>query len=136
MADIAPLVIAIFRWQARHRGDGWRVAPPRGEAFGVTEEPDVRWVRAMVAPQPLKTFEEPLRLSDPDIVSQFPRTHIGCTGGGRLVSFMRRLASPSALPPKQPGWRLRQLPTGHDAMITMPRELAGLLLEVADSARR
>jgi pimeloyl-ACP methyl ester carboxylesterase len=130
MADVAPLVIAVFRWQARRRGDGWRVDPPRGENYGVTEESDVTWVRQMVTPQPLKTFEEPLHLSDPDTVSHFPRTHISCTGGGRLVSFIRRLISPRALPPKEPGWRLRQLPTGHDAMITMPRELAGLLLEV------
>ena len=35
-----------------------------------------------------------------------------------------------ALPPREAGWRLRQLPTGHDAMITMPRELADVLLEV------
>src|SRR6266542_1757050 len=117
MSDIAPLVIAIFRWQARRRGDGWRLDPPRGNTFGVTEESDVNWVRAMVTPQPLKTFEEPLRLSDPDIVSDFPRTHVLCTRGGRLVSFIRRLL----LPPKGPGWRLRRLPTGHDAMITMPR---------------
>ncbi len=130
MADFAPLVKSVFRWQARRRGDGWRLDPPRGETFGVTEEPDVNWVRAMLTPQPLKTFEEPLRLSDPDIVSHFPRTHISCTRRGLLVAFFRRLLFPRALHLKEPGWRLRQLPTGHDAMITMPRELAGLLLDV------
>jgi pimeloyl-ACP methyl ester carboxylesterase len=134
MTAPAPLVIALFRWQARRRGDGWRLDPPPGNSFGVTEESDVQWVRAMVTPQPLKTFEEPLHLSDPDIVSHFPRTHIACTAGGRLRAFLRRLF-PRALPPKEPGWRLRQLPTGHDAMITMSRELAGLLLEIADTVR-
>ncbi len=132
MLSIAPLLLAIFRWQARRRGDGWRVDPPRGNSFGVTEEPDVKWVRAMVTPQPLKTYEEPLRLSDPDVVSSFPRTHISCTGRGFLVSLLRR-TSPRAVPSSEPGWRLRQLPTGHDAMITMPGELAGLLLEIADA---
>ncbi len=135
MADFAPLVKSVFRWQARRRGDGWRIDPPRGETFGVTAEPDVKWVRAMVTPQPLKTFEEPLRLSDPDVVSHFPGTHITCTGRGFLVWLIRQLNSARALPPKELGWRLRQLPTGHDAMITMPRELAGLLLEVADTVR-
>jgi hypothetical protein len=130
MLSAAPLVLAVFRWQARRRGGGWRIDPPRGQSFGVKEAADIKWVRQMVTPQPLKTFEEPLRLSDPDIVFHFPKTYISCTGRGRLVSFMRRLFSP---PPKGPGWRLRQLPTGHDAMITMPRELAGLLLEVADT---
>jgi pimeloyl-ACP methyl ester carboxylesterase len=33
------------------------------------------------------------------------------------------------------GWRFRVLPTGHDAMITMPRELANLFLEVVESER-
>ena len=137
LVDSSALVQAMFRWQARHRGDGWRVDPPPGHSFGVTEEVDVKWVRQMVTPQPLKTFEEPLHLSDPDIVSRFPRTHIWCTGGGRLYPpiqrLIARLIAPRALPPKEPGWRLRQLPTGHDAMITLPRELAGLLLEVADT---
>jgi pimeloyl-ACP methyl ester carboxylesterase len=103
MSDIAPLVIGVFRRQARRRGDGWRVDPPQGNSFGVTEATDVSWVRAMVTPQPLKTFEEPLRLTNPDIVSQFPRTHVSCTGRGPLYAFMRRLISPRALPPKQPG---------------------------------
>jgi pimeloyl-ACP methyl ester carboxylesterase len=135
MATIAPLVVALLRKQARDRGSGLVIDPPQGETYGVTEASDLKWVQAMVTPQPLKTFEEPLRLSDPEIVSRFPRTHICCSGGGRLFSFIRRLISPRALPPKEPGWRLRNVPTGHDAMITLPRELAGLLLEVADTVR-
>lgn len=84
----------------------------------------------MVTVQPLSTFEEPFPLSVPHVVSHFPRTYISCTGGGRLVSFLRQLISPRALPPKDPGCRLRQLPTGHDAIITMPRELAALHLDI------
>ena len=30
-----------------------------------------------------------------------------------------------------PAWRYHELATGHDAMVTMPQELAHLLLEVA-----
>jgi pimeloyl-ACP methyl ester carboxylesterase len=138
MADIVPLVISHFRKEAHLHGDGWRVDPLKGLPFGVggihgvTEEPDLSWVRAMEGPQPLKTFEEPLELADPDIISRFLRTHIWCTGGGLFFSFIRRLVIPRTLPPKGSGWRLRRLPTGHDAMITMPHELARLLLEVAE----
>lgn len=68
------------------------------------------------------------------IVSATPRTHIECTSGGFFFLLMQRILAhilaPRALPPTEAGWRLRQLPTGHDAMITMPRELADLLLEV------
>jgi hypothetical protein len=88
-------------------------------------------VRANVTAQPLLTLEQPLHLRNPAIVSQTPRTHIDCTAGGLFFDVMRRVLAPRALPPRDPGWRLRQLPTGHDAMITMPRELSDLLLEVA-----
>jgi hypothetical protein len=79
-------------------------------------------------------LEQPLHLKHPAIVSATPRTHIECTSGGCFFSLLQRLVAhllaPRALPPTEAGWRLRQLPTDHDAMITMPRELADLLLEV------
>ncbi len=128
MADISPIVIRLLRKQAQAHGDGWRV-DSQG-IYGVTTEPDLSWVRSKVTPQPLKTFEQPLHLKNPAIVSAKPRTHICCTSGGFFFSLVRRILARRALPPREEGWRLRQLPTGHDAMITMPRELADLLLEV------
>ena len=130
MAGISPVVIYLLRRQAQ--AGGWRIAS-HGD-YGVTTEPDRSWVLSKVTPQPLKTLEQPLHLKHPAIVSATPRTHIECTGGGfvflRLRNLLRRILAPRALPPREAGWRLRQLPTGHDAMITMPRELADLLLEV------
>ena len=128
MADISPLVIRLLSKQAQAHGDGWRVLP-RG-TYGVTREPDRSWVRESVTAQPLKTFEQALHLKNPAIVEATPRTHIDCTGSGSFYLLIRRILAPRALPPKEAGWRLRQLPTGHCAMITMPRELADLLLEV------
>ena len=128
LADISPMVIRVLRKQAQAHGDGWRV-DSRGD-YGVTKEPDRSWVLRSVTPQPLKTFEQLLHLKNPANVSTKPRTHIDCTGSGIIFLLMRRLLAPKALPPTEAGWRLRQLPTGHDAMITMPRELADLLLEV------
>jgi pimeloyl-ACP methyl ester carboxylesterase len=127
MVDVSPLVIWILRKQAQPRG-GWKIAS-RGD-YGVTTEPDRSWVLSKVTPQPLKTFVQPLHLKNPNIVSTKPRTHIVCTSGGIFQSIMQHILGRRALPPKGAGWRLRQLPTGHDAMITSPRELARLLLEV------
>jgi len=126
MADVSPLVIRLLRRQAQ--ADGWRI-DSRG-TYGVTTEPDRSWVLLKVTPQPLKTLEQPLHLKNPAIVEAVPRTHIECTSSGFFFSLMRRILAPRALPPMEAGWRLRQLPTGHDAMITAPRELADLLLEV------
>jgi pimeloyl-ACP methyl ester carboxylesterase len=135
MVDVGALVVAAFRREARRHGDGWCVDPPKasriGGLFGVTTEPDLSWVRSMLTPQSLKTFEERLQLADPGIVARFPRTHIWCTGGGPLVMLLRRLVGPRSLPPKEPGWRLRRLSSGHDAMIIQPRALAELLFEIA-----
>ena len=127
MVDVSPRVIRLLL-RKQTRADGWRV-DSRGD-YGVTTEPDRSWVLRSVTPQPLKTLEQPLHLKNPAIVSATPRTHIDCTGSGFFFSLMRRILAPRALPPTEAGWRLRQLPTGHDAMITMPRELADLLLEV------
>ena len=98
--------------------------------------PDLSWVRSLLTPQPLKTFEERLHLKDHDILSKTPRTFVRCAGKGFHAVFrdmMRRLVAPRTLAPTDPGWRLRQLPTGHDCMITMPREMTDLLLEIANS---
>jgi pimeloyl-ACP methyl ester carboxylesterase len=127
MANISSIVVSILRKKARAHGDGWRV-DSQG-TYGITTEPDRSWVRSKVTPQSLKTFEQPLHLKNPGIVSAKPRTHINCTGGGYFRSLMRRILARRALPPTEAGWRLRQLPTGHCAMITMPRGLADLLLE-------
>ncbi|MGO8951444.1 MAG: alpha/beta fold hydrolase [Ktedonobacterales bacterium] len=128
VADVSPMVIRLLRIQAQIQDDGWRIAPQG--TYGVTTEPDRSWVRRSVTPQPLKTFEQRLHLKNPAIVSTKPRTHIDCTGSGFVFSLMRHILAPRALPPTEAGWRLRQLPTGHDAMITMPKELADLLVEV------
>src|SRR5215469_9364740 len=128
VADVSPMVIRLLRLQAQIQDDGWKI-PPRG-TYGVTNEPDRSWVRSKLTPQPFKTLLDRLHLKNPAIVSTKPRTHIDCTGSGVVFLLMRHLLAPRALPPREAGWRLRQLPTGHDAMITMPRELADVLLEV------
>ncbi len=130
MVGVVPFLGVYLRKQAQSHGDGWRV-DSRGD-YGVTTEPDRSWVLSKVTPQPLKTLEQSLHLKNPAIVSTKPRTHIDCAGGGVVLSLLHHIAY-VAIPrshPREAGWHLRQLSTGHDAMITMPRELAALLLEV------
>jgi pimeloyl-ACP methyl ester carboxylesterase len=131
MVSVSPLLIRLLL-RRQTEADGWRI-DSRG-TYGVTTEPDRSWVLSKVTPQPLKTLEQPLHLKHPAIVSTKPRTYIECFSGGFFSLPMQRLVAhlvaPRGLPPTEAGWRLRQLPTGHDAMITMPKELADLLLEV------
>jgi hypothetical protein len=47
-----------------------------------------------------------------------------------FFSLMRHLMVRRELPPTETVWRLRKLPTGHAAMIMMPRAMTEGLLEV------
>jgi pimeloyl-ACP methyl ester carboxylesterase len=100
--------------------DGWRV-PPMG-LFGVTDPDDVAWLRSMLSDQPVRCLTEPVRLDNP-AAKAIPRTHIHCVGGERPAGITRR--------PVPAGEPVRELPTGHDCMITLPAELTALLLEAA-----
>jgi len=106
--------------------DGWRVPPmpeqpPPFGLFGVTDPDDVAWLRSMLSDQPVGCLQEPVRLDDP-AARMIPRTHIHCVVG-KPEGITRR--------PVPAGERTRELPTGHDCMITMPAELAALLVETA-----
>ncbi|MEV6620382.1 alpha/beta fold hydrolase [Amycolatopsis sp. NPDC051106] len=104
--------------------DGWRVPPlpemPPMGLFGVTDPDDAAWLRSMLSDQPVRCLTEPVRLDNP-AAKAIPRTHIHCVGGQRPAGITRR--------PVPAGEPVRELPTGHDCMITMPAELTGLLLE-------
>ncbi|MER7859275.1 alpha/beta fold hydrolase [Amycolatopsis japonica] len=106
--------------------DGWRVPPmpeqpPPLALFGVTDPDDAAWLREMLSDHPVRCLQEPLQLDTP-AAHTIPRTHIHCTKG-QPTGITRR--------PVPVGEQARELPTGHDCMITMPVELTGLLLEAA-----
>jgi pimeloyl-ACP methyl ester carboxylesterase len=109
--------------RARDQGEGW-YSPPREEdqPFGVTDPADARWVRSKLSAHPVKTWLQPVRLADP-VAAALPRTYASCTGTRWFTVHAERARAES-------GWRHREIPTGHDAMITAPRELAVVLLEV------
>lgn len=111
-------------------GDGWLLPPPADlTGLGLTGEEDVVWVRAKLVPQPFKTLTQPLRLAN---AAGFggPKTFIACVeapAAGWRDAMIERVRT-------ERGWHYRELATGHDAMITAPRQLADLLLEISRSA--
>ncbi|WP_086821552.1 alpha/beta fold hydrolase [Allokutzneria sp. NRRL B-24872] len=102
---------------ALNSDSGWRIPPPG--TFGVTDPDDVAWLRTMLSDQPVRCLLEPVRLDNP-AVKAVPRTHIHSTV---VPEGFERRAAP-------PGERVLELPTGHDCMITMPRELTDLLVKI------
>ncbi|MGH7752167.1 MAG: alpha/beta fold hydrolase [Gemmatimonadales bacterium] len=113
---------AMYDEWARTKGEGFRLPSPPLEFFGLTDESDVRWAAPRVLPQPLATFTQPARLKGS--LAGVPRTYIACAKHtGPFKPFAQRAQT-------EPGWRYRALAAVHDVMITAPRDLVALLLEV------
>jgi pimeloyl-ACP methyl ester carboxylesterase len=111
------------RRRAGERGEGWRMPVGAGPApYGVSDPADAAWVNARLTPHPLRSFEEPVRLDNP-AADALPRCYISCTVGQSDV-----MAATAARLRANPRWRYVELATGHDAMITAPRELADIVL--------
>ncbi|MEU6199174.1 alpha/beta fold hydrolase [Streptomyces sp. NPDC047061] len=123
-ADIQPVSRTLIE-RALASDSGWRVPPlpelpPPHGLFGVTEAADVAWLRTMLSDQSVRSLQQPVRLDDP-AVRTIPRTHIHCVAN--VPEGVVRRPVPAAE-------RVWELPTGHDCMITMPAELADLLLKL------
>lgn len=112
-----------FEENARTKGDGWRIPPFPLERWGITAEEDVQWMTPRVGPQPIRTFSQPLHLKNTQR-REFKRTYISCTSHRKphYEAIANRLCTDQA-------WRYRELAAGHDAMVTVPDQLAALLLE-------
>lgn len=92
--------------------------------FGITDKDDAAWAEARFTPHPWKCFDQKLKLHNGDAAFQMPRTNINCTP--------TLLDSPEDMRARQvTGHRNYEIDTGHDLMISEPRKLADMLLEVA-----
>ncbi len=111
--------------------EGWRVPPlpempPPMGLFGVTDPSDAAWLRTMLSDEPVRCFQQPVRLDNP-AVNTIPRTYIHCIADAP-EGIVRRPV-PATQPNGAPA-RVWELASGHDCMITVPVELAGLLLKI------
>lgn len=128
-ADVLPVTKVMIDLALRS-DSGWRVPPPPelpSGLFGVTDPADLSWLHAMLSDQPVRCLQEPVRLDNP-AVRAIPRAHIHCTVG--KPDDITRRPVPATQPNGTPAV-VRELATGHDCMITMPVELAELLLELS-----
>lgn len=115
---IGPELSAYVDQAVQEVGDGWRFPPQNS-------------VDARDVPQPVKTALQPVTVKNP-AAAGLPRTFIGCTGS--LEEF-----GPLLIPVQQagerakadPGWRYRELQSGHQPWLTIPGQLANLLMELA-----
>ncbi len=102
------------------------VPPVPASALGVTDAADLAWIDERVVRQPFATFNEAVRLTAP-AGAGLPRAYIACAlpASGSFGQFAAKVRD-------DPGWKFMALRTGHNAMVTAPRELASALLALAD----
>lgn len=122
--ELMPDLWSDFRYRARASGGEWWVPPVSEWTFGVTGA-DLEWVKSKLTAHPLRTWDTPFSLTNPAARS-IPRTYIHCTEGCSPAEIANRENECARM-----GWQYLPLPTGHDAMITAPKELAELLLAFA-----
>jgi pimeloyl-ACP methyl ester carboxylesterase len=97
--------------------------PVAAAAFQVNEQ-DRAWVDSQCTPHPLATFTGRLTLTGAR--DRVPRkAYIRATGYANPPFDAARDKVKTA------GWRIYEMPCGHDAMVDMPERLTEILLEVA-----
>ena len=99
-------------------------APEAGLFYGVTDPEDLAWMADRLTGHPWKCFEQPLDLTNEEVLWAIPQYHIVCTStlATRDAGLMAKARSEN---------RLWDINTGHDLMITEPDAVAAALLQVA-----
>ncbi len=104
--------------------DGGTGPPPPASIFVPIEPGTATWMDARLSPRhPIRTYEQSLS-ADGSALELISRAFIQCMLGPSRFG-------PSAAQARASGWPVRQLAAGHFAMLTHPREVADLLLELA-----
>lgn len=124
LVDLIGATWDFFNKKAIESGDEWWCPPILEWTFGVSGA-DLEWMQSKLTPHPLKTLTTPVALKNPHAKS-IPSTFILCSEGMMEEEIATEEKKFAGL-----GINFRNLLTGHDAMITVPKELAGILLELA-----
>lgn len=107
---------------AKKSGGGWKLPP--NPMPPDTPEADQAWAMPRRLPQPIKTFEQPLRLKNGELT--LPRHYIYCKRC-RPDDGFRRFYERA----KQEGWGHDEIDASHNPNITAPEALAVLLHKIA-----
>jgi len=107
----------------RHEGErtGF-VTPPPMSLWGLTRQADLDFVGAREVRHPYATMSQPVKLLNVAESRNIPKTYVYCSSPatGSFDQFAAKYRD-------DPAWRFHELKTGHDAMILMPDEVAGIL---------
>jgi hypothetical protein len=119
-----PEIVAARRAAAAANGNA--LPPPDPRDFGI-EGADRDWLLRRQVPHPFGMYRVPLRF-DGDRWASLQRSFVDCNRPAYpTIDAMRQRVR------AQPGWRIVEMPTGHCPQVTMPEELAQVLLNVCSA---
>jgi pimeloyl-ACP methyl ester carboxylesterase len=113
-----------YRQRAIETPHGPVIPPFDPKTFGVTHPETAAWIGAKLSPHPLQTYFDDLVLKNP-LGNGVPATYIACVN-----PRYANVASSHELARQMEGWMHLELPTGHNAMLSMPDALATLLAAI------
>ncbi|MEO7404805.1 MAG: alpha/beta hydrolase [Burkholderiales bacterium] len=99
---------------------------PNANAFGIADANDAAWVNRRMTPQPHGPYVGKVRVGEP--YASLPKTFIDCSKPALAsIEPYRKFVKGN------PAWKVIDLPTSHDAMVTAPGPLADILLGLAST---
>jgi pimeloyl-ACP methyl ester carboxylesterase len=126
-SDLLPAEVFAAR-QAEADLHGGVIQPPPPGLFGITNPQLTDWINARMTLHPISTYTEPVPAGDARSKA-IPRLIIHCTGNPATTPD---LFAHSAAKARANGWPVKDLATGHFAMISDPNGLAAILLEALE----
>jgi pimeloyl-ACP methyl ester carboxylesterase len=115
---------AHMRAGAAKDGDGWKL--PLNPMPPDTSPEDQAWAVPKRRPQPIKTFEEKIRLGS----ANFPPRHYIYAKKNGPGDVFRQFAERAK---SEPGWTYWEIDASHNPHITCPEALMGLLTQIMAS---
>lgn len=120
--ELLPEKVAHHYYESvENAGFGWLIPTRPLEKLGVTAEEDLAWLSPRLTPHPWKTYTDPLPLSGDH--ERVPGVYVECTDWMRVFQSFHEQA-------KEAGWETHEVATGHEAMVTAPKELTAVLLKI------
>jgi pimeloyl-ACP methyl ester carboxylesterase len=104
-------------------GRGLFMPAPPAQAFGISDEAQIRWVQERLSPMPAGLYDSLIELREGG-TRGLRRTYVAATAP--VYETMRPVHERLR---NDPTWSFRELATGHDMMVSAPSAVAALLLD-------
>lgn len=124
LLDLLPPGAAERMREKVRAADGWRVPPNPIPAD--TSAEDAKWIERLRMPQPLKTFETPVRLRNAE--NRVPRAYIYAKRATPEDTFR-----PFAERAKREHWTYREIDASHSPHVTAPEALMTILQSIVEA---